>query len=170
MSGELYACCCSDWSVSHSVFPVSLRVLVCTCGRMILWKIASHQLIRTVIRAWVRTAMGFSTVLRAWLQTAHGFFYVGFFYSSSGGSAVPSEGVHFSLFSHCHAVQEMYDKSLLATRKGESWVEKEDLCLKRLCFVCKRVIVILVCCVEESHRVGSHREAYHAVCSSALCN
>ena len=33
VSGELYACCCSDWSVSHSVFPVSLQVLVCTCGK-----------------------------------------------------------------------------------------------------------------------------------------
>ena len=78
MSGELYPCYCSDWSTSHSVFPVSLRVLVCTCGRTILRKIASHQLIQTVIRAGVRTAVSFSTVLRAWTQTARGFFYVGF--------------------------------------------------------------------------------------------
>ena len=70
---------CPDWSVSHSVFPMSLRVLVCTCGRTILRKIASHQLIQNSYPCFgVRTAVSFSTVVRAWAQTARGFFYVGF--------------------------------------------------------------------------------------------
>ena len=43
---------------------------------------------------------------------------------SLGGGVVPSKGSRFSTFSHCHAVQEMYDKSLLATWIKRVWAEK----------------------------------------------
>ena len=35
------------------------------------------------------------------------------------------KGSQFSVFSHCHAIQEMGDKSLLVTQQGEVWVGKE---------------------------------------------
>ena len=58
---------------------------------------------------------------------------------------MPSEGSRLSIFSHCHAVQEMYDKNLLTNRikKEKFGWRKGDLCEKRLYFVCKRVVVIL---------------------------
>ena len=61
------------------------------------------------------------------------------------GGVVPSKGSRFSTFSHCHAVQEMYDKTLLTNRiKREKFGWRNaDLCVKGLYFVCKRVVVIL---------------------------
>ena len=58
---------------------------------------------------------------------------------------MPSEGSRFSTFSHCHAVQEMYDKTFLTNRiKREKFGWRNaDLCVKGLHFVCKRVVVIL---------------------------
>ena len=58
---------------------------------------------------------------------------------------MPSEGSRFSTFNHSHAVQEMYDKKLLATRiKREKFGWRDsNLCVRGLHFVCKRVVVIL---------------------------
>ena len=44
-----------------------------------------------------------------------------------GGGVVPSEGSRFSTFSHCHAVQEMYDKKPIGNSDkksldGEMWI------------------------------------------------
>ena len=46
--------------------------------RTILRQIASHQLIRTVYRAWVRTARGFSTVYPREVTDSTWYYYVGF--------------------------------------------------------------------------------------------
>ena len=61
------------------------------------------------------------------------------------GGVVPSKGSRFSTFSHCHAVQEMYDKTLLTIpikREMFGWRDS-NLCVRGLHFVCKRVVVIL---------------------------
>ena len=70
---------------------------------------------------------------------------------------MPSEGSRVPTSSHCHAVQEMYDKTLLTIRiKREKfgW-RNSDLCMKALHFVCKKVVVIrfaaLKCLVVFDH-------------------
>ena len=78
VSGRLYSCCCSDWSVSHSVVSCESPSPGVPRERTILRQIASHQLIRTVYRAWVRTARGFSTVYPREVTDSTWYYYVGF--------------------------------------------------------------------------------------------
>ena len=82
---------------------------------------------------------------------------------------MPCEGSRFSIFSHRHAVQEMYDKNLLTNRiKREKfgW-RKEDLCEKGLHFVCKRVVVILFAALK-CFVVLDHILKHTAPCAQAL--
>ena len=67
------------WSVSHSVFPVSLQVLVCTVRQNDSTEDRFPSTYTNSYPCGGVNSRAFSTVLRTWVQTARGFFYVGFY-------------------------------------------------------------------------------------------
>ena len=78
VSGGLYSCCCSDWSVSHSVCLVSLRVLVCLENERFYGRSHPINLYEQFTVRGCRQHVVILQFIRARLQTARGCYYVGF--------------------------------------------------------------------------------------------